>query len=194
MCLNSVFADGALSVHMASKGQDGGSHRSGGGIPTSDEPTIGSILHAEHDRGRDEPAGWPGWRACLRDLYVGTDRRAIRFQWIVASVDLVIIAFFILSPVIQELEGVPVARLRRGGLAGRRPRGAGHGGTASNALVAPTRSLGGPRRPGDAPRPALAGQPRLSPHPSPLDAFAEGPLLAPAPKPRYEEWEESGEP
>ncbi|WP_405030772.1 potassium channel family protein [Pleomorphomonas sp. JP5] len=39
----------------------------------------------------------------MRQLYVGTDPVAARFQWAVATVDLVIIGFFILSPVLQDL-------------------------------------------------------------------------------------------
>ncbi|WP_370678183.1 potassium channel family protein [Pleomorphomonas sp. PLEO] len=42
------------------------------------------------------------WRRRLRQLYVGTDPKAVRFQWAFATVDLIIIAFFILSPVLQE--------------------------------------------------------------------------------------------
>ncbi|WP_062112290.1 ion channel [Aureimonas sp. AU40] len=60
------------------------------------------MLQAERDHDRVGAVGQTGWRAKLGELYVGTDRRAIRFQWTVASVDLVIIAFFILNPVIQD--------------------------------------------------------------------------------------------
>ncbi|WP_102958727.1 potassium channel family protein [Mangrovicella endophytica] len=42
------------------------------------------------------------WRNRLRSLYVGEDPRDIHFQWAIASVDLVIIGFFIVSPVLQE--------------------------------------------------------------------------------------------
>ncbi|PKR88654.1 ion transporter [Pleomorphomonas diazotrophica] len=44
------------------------------------------------------------WRQRLRRLYVGTDPEAVRFQWAFAIVDLVIIGFFILSPVLQDFQ------------------------------------------------------------------------------------------
>lgn len=44
----------------------------------------------------------PYWRRRLRQLYVGADPQAVRFQWAFATVDLIIIGFFILSPVLQE--------------------------------------------------------------------------------------------
>ena len=68
------------------------------------EPSVATILEAERDHRRDGEPGRQKWRAQLRDLYVGTDRRATCFQWAVASLDLVIIAFFVLSPVIQDTQ------------------------------------------------------------------------------------------
>ncbi len=71
--------------------------------PHGDGPTVSALLAARHaDPAHEEHFRSP-WRERLRQLYVGTDRRATRFQWAVASVDLVIIAFFILSPVLQDL-------------------------------------------------------------------------------------------
>ncbi|WAJ27251.1 potassium channel family protein [Antarcticirhabdus aurantiaca] len=58
-----------------------------------------------HEAGLSETRVRASWRERLRQLYVGTDERAIRFQWAIASVDLVIIAFFVLSPVLQDLKG-----------------------------------------------------------------------------------------
>jgi len=67
------------------------------------ERTVFAVLEAQHrhDAGTEPPAR-AAWRRRLRQLYVGTDKRATRFQWAVASIDLVIIGFFILSPVLQE--------------------------------------------------------------------------------------------
>ncbi|MCM5559810.1 potassium channel family protein [Pleomorphomonas sp. NRK JP5] len=72
---------------------------------SSDDPTVASLLDYQHDYD-EEPEGAPdraAWRQRLRQLYVGTDPVAARFQWAVATVDLVIIGFFILSPVLQDL-------------------------------------------------------------------------------------------
>lgn len=44
----------------------------------------------------------PRWRERLRDLYIGTDRRAVRFQWAIATIDLAIIAFFVFTPVLRD--------------------------------------------------------------------------------------------
>ena len=43
----------------------------------------------------------PAWRKKLRHLYAGDDKAARRFQWSIASIDVVIISFFILAPVLQ---------------------------------------------------------------------------------------------
>nr|WP_246544799.1 potassium channel family protein [Ancylobacter dichloromethanicus] len=61
--------------------------------------------YADRDGDPAGPAFRPAWRERLRELYDGTDRRATRFQWAVASIDLVIVGFFILSPVLQEWRG-----------------------------------------------------------------------------------------
>ncbi len=70
-----------------------------------DGPSVEALLHFR-PRYNDEPEDVldrAGWRQRLRQLYVGTDPVATRFQWAVATVDLVIIGFFILSPVLQDL-------------------------------------------------------------------------------------------
>lgn len=59
------------------------------------------------ERNDEEPEEMPdraAWRQRLRRLYVGTAPEAVRFQWAFAIVDLVIIGFFILSPVLQDLQ------------------------------------------------------------------------------------------
>ncbi|MBP0438260.1 potassium channel family protein [Tianweitania sediminis] len=71
---------------------------------SSTEPTVSALLEARQRGQKSERVPHAPWRQRLRDLYIGTDRRAIRFQWAVASIDLVIIVFFILSPVLQDLE------------------------------------------------------------------------------------------
>ncbi len=75
-----------------------------GDRPDAAAPTVGALLDSCGDD--DDELGVAGdrapWRQRLRKLYVGTDRRATRFQWAIACVDLVIIAFFIFSPVLQE--------------------------------------------------------------------------------------------
>lgn len=76
--------------------------------PHSDGPTVSAFLEARYADRDGDPAGpafRPAWRERLRELYDGTDRRATRFQWAVASIDLVIVGFFILSPVLQEWRG-----------------------------------------------------------------------------------------
>lgn len=45
------------------------------------------------------------WRRKLRHLYVGNDPVARRFQWSIASIDVVIISFFVFAPVLQERPG-----------------------------------------------------------------------------------------
>jgi voltage-gated potassium channel len=42
------------------------------------------------------------WKRRLRQLYIGDDPVARRFQWSVASIDVVIISFFVFAPVLQE--------------------------------------------------------------------------------------------
>lgn len=42
------------------------------------------------------------WRRKLRQLYIGDDPVARRFQWSVASIDVAIISFFVFAPVLQE--------------------------------------------------------------------------------------------
>ncbi len=72
--------------------------------PPGDGPSVETFLEFRHRRGK-EPEEAPRrarWRRRLRRLYVGTDRQAVRFQWAFATVDLVIIGFFILSPVLQK--------------------------------------------------------------------------------------------
>ena len=72
--------------------------------PARNGPTVGTMLREAR---RAAPASEPpsrGWRDRLRRLYVGTDGRAVRFQWAMATVDLLIIAFFILSPVVQNTQ------------------------------------------------------------------------------------------
>lgn len=56
------------------------------------------------DEEPEEVSDRAAWRQRLRRLYVGTDPQAVRFQWAFATVDLVIIGFFIMSPVLQDLE------------------------------------------------------------------------------------------
>lgn len=66
-----------------------------------DGPSVEALL--QWQKRDDRPDGLPraAWRRRLRRLYVGTDRPAVRFQWAFAALDLVIIGFFILSPVLQ---------------------------------------------------------------------------------------------
>lgn len=45
------------------------------------------------------------WRNRLRNLYLGDDAVARRFQWSVASIDAVIILFFIFAPVLEQQAG-----------------------------------------------------------------------------------------
>lgn len=55
------------------------------------------MSHTEH------PLPSPSsWRIRLRQLYIGDDAKARRFQWSVASVDLAIITFFVASPILQD--------------------------------------------------------------------------------------------
>lgn len=68
------------------------------------EPSVATILQEERDHRQSDDLERPRWRTKLRNLYVGTDKRATGFQWAIASVDLVIVAFFILSPVIQDTQ------------------------------------------------------------------------------------------
>ncbi|SCM77958.1 putative ion channel transport protein [uncultured Pleomorphomonas sp.] len=71
---------------------------------TTDGPSVEALLEFRR-RYAEEPEDVPPrapWRRRLRRLYTGTDPQAVRFQWAFASVDLVIIGFFILSPVLQE--------------------------------------------------------------------------------------------
>lgn len=74
--------------------------------PHADGPTVSTVLESrQNDPDLDGPASRSAWRELLRKLYAGTDTRATRFQWAVASIDIVIIGFFILSPVLQESRG-----------------------------------------------------------------------------------------
>ncbi|BBK30101.1 voltage-gated potassium channel [Stella humosa] len=50
----------------------------------------------------DAPPKEAAWRQKLRRLYVGESLAARRFQWSAAAIDIVIISFFILAPVLQE--------------------------------------------------------------------------------------------
>ncbi|MBS9722016.1 potassium channel family protein [Tianweitania sp. BSSL-BM11] len=68
------------------------------------EPSVATILQEERDHRQSDDLNRPKWRTELRNLYVGTDKRASRFQWAIASVDLVIVAFFIFSPVLQDTQ------------------------------------------------------------------------------------------
>ncbi|SHG23785.1 voltage-gated potassium channel [Kaistia soli DSM 19436] len=72
-------------------------------LPANGERTVSAVIESrpESDDGTGYAHRAP-WRRRLRELYVGTDPRATRFQWALASVDLVIIGFFVLSPVLQE--------------------------------------------------------------------------------------------
>lgn len=74
--------------------------------PTKKAPSVEALLHFQQ-RYDEEPEEIPdraAWRQRLRRLYVGTDPQAVRFQWAFATVDLIIIGFFILSPVLQDLK------------------------------------------------------------------------------------------
>ena len=73
--------------------------------PSPDGPSLESLLEFRRRQGREpkEPPRRAHWRRRLRHLYTGTDPQAARFQWAYATVDLVIIGFFILSPVLQDL-------------------------------------------------------------------------------------------
>ncbi|MBB3997603.1 potassium channel family protein [Aureimonas pseudogalii] len=76
------------------------------GDPERDAVPIGTVLSGRRREGR-APAvpGRAAWRNRLRGLYVGTGGTATRFQRSVAIVDLLIIAFFVASPVIQGWRG-----------------------------------------------------------------------------------------
>ena len=69
-------------------------------------PRVEELLQfrQRHDEDPEEIPDRAAWRQRLRRLYVGTDPQAVRFQWAIATVDLVIIGFFILSPVLQDLK------------------------------------------------------------------------------------------
>jgi voltage-gated potassium channel len=70
----------------------------------TDAPSVEALIELQHGDAQ-EPDDMPRrahWRRRLRRLYVGTDPQAVRFQWAFAAVDLVIIGFFVLSPVLQE--------------------------------------------------------------------------------------------
>lgn len=76
--------------------------------PHGEGPTVAALLDAQRQHAHDPDDGTAtrsGWRRGLRELYAGTDRRATRFQWAVASIDLVIVGFFILGPVLQHWRG-----------------------------------------------------------------------------------------
>jgi voltage-gated potassium channel len=66
---------------------------------------VSQVLASRHVEADRPPPGRAAWRDKLRHLYVGTDERATRFQWAVATVDLVIIAFFVLSPALEGMRG-----------------------------------------------------------------------------------------
>ena len=71
-----------------------------------DGPTVSALLESQHDEeALDAHPPRAAWRELLRKLYAGTDARATRFQWAVASIDFVIIGFFIFSPVLQKWSG-----------------------------------------------------------------------------------------
>lgn len=69
-------------------------------------PSVEALLQfrQRHDAEPEDMPDRAAWRQRLRRLYVGTDPEAVRFQWSFAIVDLVIIGFFILSPVLQDLQ------------------------------------------------------------------------------------------
>ncbi len=72
--------------------------------PATDGPSLEALLEFRR-RHAEEPEEMPRrahWRRRLRQLYVGTDPQAVRFQWAFATVDLIIIGFFVLSPVLQD--------------------------------------------------------------------------------------------
>lgn len=75
--------------------------------PSPEVPSLEALLEFRRRQGREpeEPPRRAHWRRRLRRLYTGTDPQAVRFQWAFATVDLIIIGFFILSPVLQDLRG-----------------------------------------------------------------------------------------
>lgn len=78
--------------------------RADDGAPHGEGPTVGQLLRAHHrDPDPEAPLPRAGWRRRLRALYVGSDPVAVRFQWSIAVIDLLIIAFFILSPMISDV-------------------------------------------------------------------------------------------
>lgn len=69
-------------------------------------PRVEELLRfrQRYDEDPEETPDRAAWRQRLRRLYVGTDPQAVRFQWAFATVDLIIIGFFIMSPVLQDLK------------------------------------------------------------------------------------------
>ena len=75
-------------------------------IPPKEPPRVEELLRfrQRYDEDPEETPDRAAWRQRLRRLYVGTDPQAVRFQWAFATVDLIIIGFFIMSPVLQDLK------------------------------------------------------------------------------------------
>ena len=74
--------------------------------PPKEAPRVEELLRfrQRYDEDPEETPDRAAWRQRLRRLYVGTDPQAVRFQWAFATVDLIIIGFFIMSPVLQDLK------------------------------------------------------------------------------------------
>jgi voltage-gated potassium channel len=90
---------------MDDRRDDVADDRSSGGLEREAVPIGAALRGRRQERGAPTVVGRAAWRNRLRSLYVGTDRTATRFQRSVAIVDLLIIAFFIVSPVIQGWHG-----------------------------------------------------------------------------------------
>lgn len=91
------------------KSEDGRDGINGDRLPAGPDPAglpVAAALRLHRgDESTPAIAGRAPWRNRLRRLYVGSDDTATRFQRSVAVVDILIIAFFIASPVIQDWHG-----------------------------------------------------------------------------------------